>query len=53
MRQNRHYQIHWQILHPEKNVMRSTVLLITEGCKSPLLLGGKIWDCGAAWKRTG
>jgi len=24
MRQNKHCQIYWQILHPEKNVMRST-----------------------------
>jgi len=46
MRQNRHYaakctkQIYWQILHPEKNVMISTVLQVRE-CKSPLLLGGK------------
>jgi len=40
MRQNRHYQIHWQILNPEKNVMRSTNLQV-KGCKLPLLLGRK------------
>jgi len=40
MRQNRRCQIYWQILHPEKNVMRSTVLQV-RGCKSPLLLGGE------------
>jgi len=40
MRQNRHCQIYWQILHPEKNVMRSTVVQV-KGSKSPLLLGGK------------
>jgi len=40
MRQNRHCQFYWQTLHPEKNVMRSTVLQV-RGHKSPLLLGGK------------
>jgi len=40
MRQNRHCQLHWQILHPEKTVMRSTVLQV-RGHKSLLLLGGK------------
>jgi len=40
MRQNRHCQIYWHILHPEKNVMRSTVLPV-RGRKPPLLLGGK------------
>ena len=40
MRQNRHCQIYWQILHPEKNSMRSTVLQV-RGRKSPLLLGGE------------
>jgi len=39
-RQNRHSQIYWQILHPEKNVVRSTVLPV-RGRKLPLLLGGK------------
>jgi len=32
MRQNRHCQIYWQILYPEKNVMRKTVLQV-RGCK--------------------
>jgi len=49
MRQNRHYQIHWQILHPEKNVMRTTKLQV-KGCKLPLLLGRKnfgiVVQCG-------
>jgi len=40
MWQNRHCQIYWQILNPEKNVMRSTVLQV-RGRKWPLLLGGK------------
>ena len=40
MRLNRHCQIYWQILHPEKNVMRSTVVQV-RGKKSPLLLWGK------------
>ena len=40
MRQNRHCQIYWQFLHPEKNVMRSTVLQV-RGRKSTLLLGGE------------
>jgi len=40
MRQNRHCQIYWPILHPEKNIMRSTGLQM-RGHKSPLLLGGK------------
>jgi len=40
MRQNRRCQIYWQILHPEKNAMRSTVLQV-RGHKSLLLLGGK------------
>jgi len=40
MWQNRHCQIYRQILHPEKNVMRSTVLQ-ERGRKSPLLLVGK------------
>jgi len=42
MRQNRHCQIYWQILQPEKNVMRSTVLEV-RGHKSPLLLRGETW----------
>ena len=40
MRENTHCQIYWQILHPEKNVVRSTVLQV-RGRKSPLLLGGE------------
>jgi len=40
MWQNRPCQIYWQILHPERNVMRSTVLQV-RGCKSPLVLGSK------------
>jgi len=40
MRQNRRCQIYWQILHPEKNVIRSTVLSV-RGRKSRMLLGGK------------
>jgi len=50
MGQNRNCQIYRQILHPEKNVMGSTVLQV-RGHKSPLLLGGKLWHCGAV--RTG
>ena len=42
MQQNRHCQICWQILYPEKNVRRSTVTMLqVRGCKSPLLLRGK------------
>jgi len=40
MRQNTHCGIYWQILHPEKNVMRSIVIQVRGG-KLPLLLGGK------------
>jgi len=40
MRQNKHCQIYWQILNPEKNVMRNTVLQV-RGRKWQLLLGGK------------
>jgi len=39
-RQNRHCQIYWQILHPEKTVMWSTVLQVGWH-KSPWLFGGK------------
>ena len=40
MRQNRHCQIYWQILYPEKNAMRSTMLQVRL-CKSPWLLRGQ------------
>jgi len=54
MRQNRHYQIYWQTLYPEKNVMRSTVLQV-KGYIWHLLFGDNTvhWVCGAVRTRTG
>jgi len=43
--------MYWQVLHPEKIVIRSAVLQV-RGRKSSLLLGVKLWDCSAARTRT-
>jgi len=52
MRRNRHCQIYWQTLYPEKYVMRSTVLQV-RGYKWQLLLGVKLRVCSAVLTWTG